>query len=97
MIIYKQLGYVYRLLDKHQKAANCFKKMLQIAWYHNDADAELQAYDYIGAEYYYMSDLTRAKFYNDKVCFGEIEHPDSIVRKVSVQILVTKVERRQAG
>lgn len=71
--------------------------MLQISWYYNDPVAELQAYDNIGREYFYLSDMTRAKFYNDKVCFGEIEPADSIVRKVSIQIMTTKIERKAAG
>ena len=57
----------------------------------------MKAYDNIGTEYFYLSDLTRAKFYNDKVTFGEVEPSTSIVRKVSIQILKTKIERKQNG
>ena len=48
----------------------------------------MQAYDNIGTEYFYLGNLTKSKFYNDKVCFGEVEPPEkSIVRKVAIQIL----------
>ena len=46
--------------------------------------SELEAYDNIGCEYFYIGNLTKAKFYNDKVCFGEIEMPGSIMRIVAV-------------
>ena len=97
MVVYKQLGYIYRLLTKHQKAANCFKKMLQIAWHHDDQKSEMEAYDNIGTEYFYLSNLKKAKFYNDKVVFGDIEGPDSIIRKVAISILKTKIERKVNG
>ena len=28
MIVYKQLGFLYRIQSEHMKAASCFKKML---------------------------------------------------------------------
>ena len=69
--------------------------MLQIAWHYKDAKMELAAYDNIGTEYFYLGNLTKAKYYNDKVCFGEVEPAESIVRKVAVQILETKIERNE--
>ena len=33
MHVYHQLGYCYRITKNYDKAINCFKKMLQIAWY----------------------------------------------------------------
>ena len=91
MIIYKQLGYLYRIQKEHMKAASCFKKMLQLAWFNGDQKSELEAYDNIGCEYFYIGNLKKAKFYNDKVCFGDIEMPGSIMRKVAVQILETRL------
>ena len=54
----------------------------------------MQAYDNIGTEYFYIGNIKKAKYYNDKVCFGQVEPSDSIVRKVAIQILKTKIDRR---
>ena len=44
MVIYKQLGYVYRLLQEHLKATNAFKRFLQLAWFNEDMYSEMEAY-----------------------------------------------------
>lgn len=54
MITYKQLGYNYRLLQEHVKATNCFKKYLQLAWYNEDLHSELDAYENLSVDYFYL-------------------------------------------
>ena len=44
MYIYKQLAYVYQLQRSNQKALNCYKRMLYLAWYHDNYVAEIQSY-----------------------------------------------------
>jgi hypothetical protein len=49
--------------------------------------AEMQAYENIALEYYYMNDIEKAKMYEERVSRGKIERKESIIRKVCVNIL----------
>ena len=54
MVTYKQLGYVNRLLKRHSKATGCFKKYLQLAWLNDDMGAEMEAYENLSIDYFYL-------------------------------------------
>ena len=87
MINYKQMGYLFRLMKQHKKAANCFKKFLQLAWYNDDVEAEYQAYENLAIDNFYLGLMQKATFYDNKFKYGESEDADSIVRKVAVGII----------
>lgn len=57
----------------------------------------MQAYDSIAMEYFYMNDLEKAKFYQDRMCRGKLEDKDSIIRGVSINILTSKREKIHLG
>lgn len=42
------------------------KKALEYAWYINDKDKELAIYEEIGKFYYYLVDLKKASYYNER-------------------------------
>lgn len=48
-------------------------------------------------EYFYMNDLEKAKFYQDRMCRGKLEDKDSIIRGVSINILTSKREKIHSG
>jgi hypothetical protein len=52
MYAYKQLGYVYHLQRKPPKALNAYKKMLYLAWYHDQFGEEMASYQGIAAAYF---------------------------------------------
>ena len=98
MITYKQLGYIYRLQYRYLKATNCFKKFLQLAWYSKDRNAELEAYENLRIDYFYLGEMKKAKFYDEKFSQGLFEREDeSIVRKRAVQIIENQVKDINAG
>ena len=53
----------------HNKAMQYFIKMLQCAWKINDSQSELKAYDLIGIQYFYLGQVSKAKFYHDKMIY----------------------------
>lgn len=73
MVTYKQLGYVYRLQKEHLKATNCFKKFLQLSWFNEDIGAEIEAYESLSIDYFYMGKLDKATYYDQKYKYGEFE------------------------
>ena len=49
----------YFMAGKYEKALVYLKKMLKLAWYLNDGEAELFVYDQIGYCYYSMGDIVK--------------------------------------
>lgn len=97
MQIYKQLGYLYRHLKNHLKATNCFKKFLQLAWFNENLGAELEAYQNLSIDYFYLGSMSKAIFYDEKFKYGDFEGEDSVVRKVAVGIVKNSIESFMAG
>ena len=50
-------------MKEYENAIKCFKKMLEVAWSKGDYHSEMQAYDKIAINYFYLSDLEKAKYY----------------------------------
>ena len=97
MVTYKQLGYVNRLLKLHRKATDCFKKYLQLAWLNEDMGAEMEAYENLSVDYFYLGAMQKANYYDDKFKYGEFEPKDAVVRKVAVGIIKNQIENDKQG
>ncbi len=80
---YKLMGKMYSMMKEYDKAILCFKKQLQLAWLIGSFEGEMEAYDQLGIMYYYVGDLEKSKYYNDRMCRGKVEARFSIVRKMS--------------
>ena len=85
MVTYKQLAYVNRLLQMHQKATNNWKKFLQLAWWNDDVNAEMQAYENLAIDNFYLGQMQKSEYYDVKYKQGDSEAPESLVRKVAIQ------------
>jgi tetratricopeptide (TPR) repeat protein len=53
----EQIALCYRLMRVHGVAVDFFKKELQHAWQMGDKSAELDAYNHLATEYYYIGDF----------------------------------------
>lgn len=80
MKAYRDLGTCYQLIRRYQIALIYFKKQLELAWYHNNMELELEAYDRIGRQYYYLGNLDKAVYYNNRAWKGIVEPKDSPAR-----------------
>jgi len=94
MHVYHQLGYCYRIINKHEKAENAFKRMLQIAWFYNDQGYEKEAYHNLAYTYFYLGHIEKSNYYRDRLAKGTIDNKVSINKKVSVQIMQAKIDQR---
>lgn len=70
-------------MKEYEKAILCFKKQLQLSWLVDNAEGEMNAYDNMAIQYFYIGDLEKSKYYNDRMCRGKFEARFSIVRKMS--------------
>ena len=77
------MGKCYQNLKEFKKAVICYKKQLQLAWFNQNIDMEMSAYDNLAIQYFYLGELERSKYYNDRMCRGKFESNFSIVKKMS--------------
>ena len=90
MRVYAQLGYCHRLLKDHEKALSYYKKQLEIAWDEQDEEGELNAYDSMGLEYFYLGDIEKSSYYHDRMVRGKLESDSSVTKSVSKNLLENK-------
>eukprot|EP00826_Nyctotherus_ovalis_P009407 TRINITY_DN12483_c0_g5_i1.p1 TRINITY_DN12483_c0_g5~~TRINITY_DN12483_c0_g5_i1.p1 ORF type:complete len:224 (-),score=65.19 TRINITY_DN12483_c0_g5_i1:533-1204(-) len=94
MLLYKKLGCTCKELQQHRTALLYFKKQLQLAWYcfqgdsrsEEDAVNELDAYDSIGMQYYYLKNIDKARYYHNRMMNNELER-NSSAKLNSLQLL----------
>lgn len=70
------------------------KRMLQVAWYSNNLQYELFAYEMIGKQHYYLNDLRKASYYLDRTLRGKFELKLSKVREFSIMHYKLKLQQR---
>lgn len=63
--------------------------MLYFAWYHDNYLFEMQAYQGISLNYYYLGQIKKATHYNERVLRGKSENENSIVRATAVELVAT--------
>jgi len=55
---------------------------------------EVNAYDNLSIDYFYVGELQKANYYHDRMMRGKTENNKSIVKKVSCNLLVSRREHR---
>ena len=70
------------------------KRMLQVAWYTQNVQYELLAYEMIGKQHYYLNDLRKASYYLDRTLRGKFELKLSKVREFSNMHYKLKIQQR---
>ena len=94
LLMYQQIGYIFRLLKEHESAIKQFRKMLQLSWQEKDAAMELQAYDSLSVDYYYLGALEKSRYYHDRSVRGKLENDLSVIKKVTCNLLRSRCEQR---
>lgn len=90
----KGIGVCYQLVRKYDTALTYFKRMLELAWYHDNISMELEAYDCMGKQYYYLGRMDKAAYYNQRVWNGLTERKDSGTRILSRHIVDTRRKKK---
>ena len=57
---------------------------------------EVCAYDNLSIDYFYLGEITKANYYNDRIMRGKTENDKSNVKKVSCNLLASRREARHA-
>lgn len=89
MNAYKGLATCFSQIQMHKQAQTYHYKMLCIAWLLRDKNRELQAYDLIGLDYYYLNEIDRAIYFHSKQARGQVELDSSISKQCTIKQLHT--------
>ena len=73
VICYEQIGICHRILNDHYSAIKYFRRQLGLAWDQKDEKSEVSACDNLAIEYYYLGDLDKASYFNDRMMRGKVE------------------------
>jgi len=79
---YENLGRCYQLLKNYENSLKCHKKCLELSWRLDNVESETRAYEQIGLQYYYLGNLAKSKYYNDRCMRGKNERKDSKLRVI---------------
>lgn len=60
MWAYKQMGLQYQKVKDYEKALVCFKTMMHLAWLHDNLEMEMQAYEHVALQYYYLGMIDKS-------------------------------------
>jgi hypothetical protein len=75
-----------RFLD----ALQCVVALLFLSWKFKDLKLELEAYDLLGLQYYYLNNTIKAKYFHNKFLNKLVEPKDSLMRMFSLKALQKK-------
>eukprot|EP00347_Sterkiella_histriomuscorum_P024572 403330650 len=82
MITYCDLGQCYNQLKEYENSIKCYKKLLELAWRLESIQFEIKAYEQLGIQYYYIGNIEKSQYYNDRAMRGKCEKKDSKIREL---------------
>jgi tetratricopeptide (TPR) repeat protein len=84
------IGKIFRAELNHEKAIVHFKKMLYLAWSEKCYSSEIKAYDNMSIDYFYLGDLDKAEYYQQRYLRGKTENGHSISKGVALNLIKAK-------
>ena len=90
MACHEKLGKIFTQLSEHESGLRHFKKMMQIAWAEGSQIWELKAYEQLAISNFYLGELTRSDYYNDRHLRGKCENDDSMNKQTAINQLKQK-------
>jgi tetratricopeptide (TPR) repeat protein len=82
---YMSLGNVLQRDKQYEKALICFKNILLLSWVHDLKNCELEAYNGIAIQNFYMGDVKKCAIYLERVISGIHEADHSTMKRVAIQ------------
>ncbi|CAI2381397.1 unnamed protein product [Moneuplotes crassus] len=92
MVIYQQIGYLDNVMRRYDEALIWFKKLLELAWFEKDNEAETTAYINMAISYFFMGDLDKASYYHDRMMGGKLENEKSSLKVMSYNVVKNRRE-----
>jgi hypothetical protein len=64
------MGLCYQRQKDYEHALVCFKSLMHSAWIYDSTDYEIQAFEHISLQYYYMGMIEKSSWYHMKMVKG---------------------------
>ncbi len=64
------MGLCFQKLQDYDRAIVCFKNMLHSAWLQDSFEMEMQAYEHIALQYYYLGLMEKSTQYHNRIMRG---------------------------
>ena len=77
-------------MKEYKSAVKAFKKLLENSWKTNNKTQEIEAYDALSIQYFYLGDIERSKYYHDRAITGSIEPKESKIRTIYSSIEMSR-------
>ncbi len=71
----------------YENSIKILKKALEYSWLCRDIDLELDIYERIGQNYFYLGMIQEAVFYHNKFILGDTELDNSPIRAISCSLI----------
>ncbi len=92
---YLHLGKVLQIQKEYEQSLIVLKRLLQLAWREKNLSYELIAYEMIGTQHFYLTNLSRAQYYLDRASRGKFEVYSSKIREFSLLQYEKKMDYRR--
>lgn len=79
----------FQTMQDYERALVCFKSLLHVAWQQDNFDFEMQAYEHISLQYYYLGLIDKSSQYHKRVVRG----PDPKDRPKGYEAIKDKKEQ----
>ena len=93
---YKNIARCYHDARNYQMSIFYTIKMLQCSWRCKSRKFELQAYDFLGMNYYYLGKLKLANYYHEKMMHSKLEANESEIRAIGIEKMSNKIRELQS-
>lgn len=70
MYALKQMGSCFQNAQDYERALICFKTLMHQSWIHGEKDFEMQAYENIALQYYYLGNIEKSSQYHKLMTRG---------------------------
>ena len=92
---YKNIARCYHDAQNYQNSIFYTIKMLQCSWGCKSHKFELQAYDFLGMNYYYLGQLKMANYYHEKMMHLNLEPCESEIKAIGIEKMLNKIKEEK--
>lgn len=88
------LAYLARDTKQYESCEKLYKKALEYAWYLQEKKVEIEIYEQMGINYYYLGRIQKSKYFHDRSVNDLHEKDDSSTKVLSNGIIKARAEEK---
>lgn len=88
------LAYLSRDTKQYETCEKLYKKALEYSWFLQQKKTEIEIYEQMGINYYYLGRIQKSKYFHDRSVNDLYEADDSSTKTLSNGIIKARVEEK---